>query len=87
MKVNHFLRYLKLDELCFQKGRKQDLRGQQFGSLIAIDPTTHKSADRSIYWKCKASIFGKDIYENKHKDNKVEAQNKKCSEQQKGLRK
>ena len=60
VKVNHFLRYLKLDELCFQKGRKQDLRGQQFGSLIAIEPTTHKSADRSIYWKCRCKSCGKE---------------------------
>ena len=60
VKINHFLRYLKLDELCFQKGRKQNLRGQQFGSLIAIEPTTHKSADRSIYWKCRCKSCGKE---------------------------
>ena len=60
VKINHFLRYLNLDELCFQKGRKQDLRGYQFGNLIAIEPTTHKSADRSIYWKCRCKSCGKE---------------------------
>lgn len=58
VKINHFLRYLNLEDLCFQKGDKQDLKGKQFGNLIAIEPTKYRSADRSIYWKCRCKICG-----------------------------
>lgn len=60
VKINHFLRYLNLDDLCFQKGDKQDLKGKQFGNLIAIEPTNHRSSDRSIYWKCRCKACGKE---------------------------
>ena len=60
VKVNHFLRYLGLETLCFPNGRRQDLRGMRFGSLIAVEPTDRKSADRSIYWKCRCTACGKE---------------------------
>lgn len=60
VKINHFLRYLNLEELCFQKGDRQDLTGKQFGNLIAIEPTKHRSTDRSIYWRCRCKACGKE---------------------------
>ena len=60
VKINQFLRYLHHEELCFQNGKRQDLRGKQFGSLIAIEPTEKRSADRSIYWRCRCTACGKE---------------------------
>lgn len=60
VKINHFLRYLGLEDLCFPNGRRQNLRGMKFGNLVAVEPTERKSADRSIYWKCKCTACGKE---------------------------
>ena len=60
VKINHFLRYLGYEYLCFQAGKRQDLTGMQFGNLIAIEPTERKSSDRSIYWKCRCTACGKE---------------------------
>lgn len=60
VKVNHFLRYLGLEELCFQNGNRQNLKGKQFGNLIAIEPTKHRSTDRSIYWRCRCKACGRE---------------------------
>lgn len=60
VKINHFLRYLGLEELCFPAGNRQDLRNMQFGNLTAIEPTARKSSDRSIYWKCRCTVCGKE---------------------------
>lgn len=60
VKINHFLRYLDADELCFPSGSRQNLAGQQFGSLLAIAPTNKRSSDRSIYWKCRCTACGKE---------------------------
>lgn len=60
VKINQFLRYLEQDDLCFQKGGRQNLKGMQFGSLIVIEPSSQKSADRSICWKCRCMICGKE---------------------------
>lgn len=58
VKINHFLRYMELDELCFPNGGRQNLRGRQFGNLIVLAPTERRSSDRSIYWKCRCSRCG-----------------------------
>ena len=60
VKVNHFLRYLGLDALCFQNGGRRDLTSMQFGNLIVIEPTNRRSSDRSIYWKCRCTACGKE---------------------------
>ena len=60
VKINHFLRYLGLENLCFQNGGRQNLAGKRFGDLIAIEPTERRTADRSIYWKCRCSACGKE---------------------------
>lgn len=60
VKINQFLRYLGLEDLCFPSGKRQDLRGKQFGSLMAIEPTEKRSADRSIYWRCRCLACGKE---------------------------
>lgn len=60
VKINHFLRYLQLEDLCFPNGRRQNLTGKKFGNLIALEPTKRKSADRSIYWKCRCTLCGKE---------------------------
>lgn len=60
VKVNHFLRFLQREDLCFQKGNSQNLKGKQFGSLIAVEPTGKRSIDRSIYWKCRCQACGKE---------------------------
>lgn len=60
VKINHFLRYLKLDELCFPKGGRENLAGKQFGNLLVIEPAEQRSKDRSICWKCRCMICGKE---------------------------
>lgn len=60
VKINHFLRYAAMDELCFPKGGKQDLTGKRFGNLLAIEPLDERTADRSIYWKCRCISCGKE---------------------------
>lgn len=60
VKINHFLRYLGLEALCFQNGGRQNLAGMRFGSLIAIAPTEKRSSDRSVYWKCRCTACGKE---------------------------
>ena len=51
VKINHFLRYMGLDELCFQNGGRQNLTGMRFGNLIAVEPLKERTSDRSVYWK------------------------------------
>lgn len=60
VKINHFLRYLGLEELCFKNGGRQNLAGMRFGDLIAIEPTEKRTADRSVYWKCRCIACGKE---------------------------
>lgn len=60
VKINHFLRYIGLENLCFQNGGRHNLAGMQFGSLVAIAPTGKRSTDRSIYWKCRCTACGKE---------------------------
>lgn len=60
VKINHFLRYLNLDALCFPRGGRQNLAGMRFGNLIAIEPVKEKYADRSICWKCRCMLCGKE---------------------------
>lgn len=59
VKINHFLRYLGFEELCFPRGGRQDLTGKRFGNLIAIEPVEEKCG-RSICWKCRCMICGKE---------------------------
>lgn len=59
VKINHFLRYLGLEELCFQKGGRQNLAGKRFGNLIVIEPMKEKRG-RSICWKCRCMLCGKE---------------------------
>ena len=58
--TNRFLRYLGLDELCFPKGGRQNLTGMRFGNLIAIEPLRERTADRSVYWKCRCMSCGRE---------------------------
>lgn len=60
VKINHFLRDIGAQDLCFQKGRKNDLTGKRFGDLIVIEPVKKRSTDRSIYWKCRCLSCGKE---------------------------
>ena len=60
VKINHFLRYLKLDHLCFPNGGRQNLTGRKFGNLIALEPVDQKGADRSICWRCRCMSCGKE---------------------------
>lgn len=60
VKINHFLKYLQLDELCFPRGGRQDLTGMKFGNLIAIEPVKDKSVGRSVCWKCRCMLCGKE---------------------------
>lgn len=60
VKINHFLRYLGLEELCFPKGGKQNLTGMRFGNLIAIEPVKEKQVGRSICWRCRCMLCGKE---------------------------
>ena len=60
VKINHFLRYWHLESLCFPNGGRIDLTGKQFGNLIAIEPTSHRSADRSICWRCRCITCGRE---------------------------
>lgn len=60
VKINHFLRYLEADELCFPNGGRQDLTGKRFGNLVAIEPLKEKRSGRSICWKCRCMICGKE---------------------------
>lgn len=58
VKINHFLRYLNLEELCFPNGGRQNLTGMRFGNLIAIEPLKDKRVGRSICWRCRCTICG-----------------------------
>lgn len=60
VKINHFLRYLELEELCFPNGGRQNLTGKRFGNLIALEPVKEKQAGRSIGWKCRCLSCGKE---------------------------
>lgn len=60
VKINHFLRYLSLEELCFPNGGKQNLAGKRFGNLIAIEPLKERAADRSVCWKCRCMTCGQE---------------------------
>lgn len=58
VKINHFLRYLGLETLCFPKGGRQNLSGRRFGNLIALEPVKEKSVGRSIKWRCRCMSCG-----------------------------
>ena len=60
VKINRFLRYLGLDELCFPNGGRQNLKGVRFGNLIALEPMKERTTDRSVYWKCRCLTCGKE---------------------------
>ena len=60
VKINQFLRYLNLEELCFQKGGKKNLTGMRFGNLVALEPLKDQYVERSICWKCRCMICGKE---------------------------
>ena len=60
VRINRFLRYLGAEDLCFQNGRKKDLRGQKFGNLLVLESTNNKSSDRSICWRCRCEACGKE---------------------------
>lgn len=60
VKINHFLRYLNLEKLCFPNGGRQNLAGRRFGDLLVIEPTDKRAVDRSIYWKCRCTACGKE---------------------------
>lgn len=60
VKINHFLRYLDLEDLCFQNGGRRNLTGMRFGNLIAIEPLKERASDRSIFWKCRCMSCGKE---------------------------
>ncbi len=60
VKANHFLRYLGREDLCFAIGGRLDLSGMKFGSLVAVEPTDQRSADRSICWKCRCVNCGQE---------------------------
>lgn len=60
VKINHFLRYLGREDLCFPNGDRQNLAGMRFGNLIAIEPLPERAADRSICWKCRCISCGKE---------------------------
>ena len=36
-----------------RRGRAKDLRGQRFGSLVALEPVSEKDKDGSIRWRCR----------------------------------
>ena len=60
VKINQFLRFLNLEELCFPRGGNKDLTGMQFGNLIAIEPMEDQYVGRSICWKCRCMLCGKE---------------------------
>lgn len=60
VKINQFLRFLELDELCFQKGGRQNLTNKRFGDLIAIEPVPEQRVGRCIGWKCRCMRCGKE---------------------------
>lgn len=60
VKINQFLRYLHLEELCFQRGGRKDLTGRKFGNLVAIEPLKDACVERSICWKCRCMLCGKE---------------------------
>lgn len=60
VRINHFLRYLGHEELCFPRGSRQKLAGKRFGNLLVLEPLQERSADRSIRWKCRCLLCGKE---------------------------
>ena len=60
VRVNHFLRHLGREELCFPKGNRQKLSGQRFGNLLVLEPLQERAADRSILWKCRCMLCGRE---------------------------
>lgn len=60
VKINHFLRYLGLEQFCFPNGGRQKLAGRRFGNLVAIAPLEERTADRSVLWKCRCLTCGKE---------------------------
>lgn len=60
VKINQFLRFLDLEELCFPRGGKKNLTGMQFGNLIAIEPLKDQYVERCICWKCRCMLCGKE---------------------------
>lgn len=58
--VNRFLREIGYGQLCFKKGGKKDLTGQQFGNLTVLKEATKKSPDRSVLWICRCNLCGKE---------------------------
>lgn len=60
VRVNHFLHFHHLDTLCFPNGGKRDLTGQQFGNLTALAATAHRASDRSICWRCRCNLCGRE---------------------------
>ena len=59
VRINHLLRYMGCEELCFPKGGKLNLEGKRFGNLIVLEMAEGKSSDHSIRWKCRCLSCGK----------------------------
>ena len=60
VKINRFLRYMGWEELCFPRGGKHNLAGMKFGNLVAIEPLKEKVVGRSICWRCRCLLCGKE---------------------------
>ena len=60
VKINYFLREIGCQDLCFVRSGRRNLKGMQFGDLIVLEETMKKSADRSIRWRCKCGVCGKE---------------------------
>ena len=60
VQMNRFLRYVGCEDLCFPKGGRLDLTGKRFGNLVVMERVQRKSADRSIYWKCRCLSCGQE---------------------------
>lgn len=60
VRINHFLRYIGEENLCFPRGGFRDLTGMQFGELTVIEATNRRTPDRSVYWRCRCNACGKE---------------------------
>ena len=57
--INRYLDYMGCSALRFNRGRAKDITGQQFGYLIAIEPTGEKNR-KDLVWRCKCKC-GKEV--------------------------
>ena len=60
VRINTYLRYLGREDLCFPAGGRRNLTGKHFGNLTVLGVAERKSSDRSIYWKCRCDLCGKE---------------------------